>query len=204
MTGRITCRVAHGRAIFAASAYDFRVYRVRQQWTRDSAATSGVKRPGLATSQNIGPHGAINGTIYGDTVEHDPGTFILLTSSRTRGQSPVEDGAVILRLRPSAARIVVQGCLPSMQDNHFGDYVTMFEGNADILSVDEAELHGLRVPRGFVQRFFDPEQVNARFVVTELVAEVADKPQFAAVATATGVEVMQVPAAPSRRIRIRR
>lgn len=204
MSAGISCRIAHGKAVFKGASYEFRVFRVRGAWDRDAAITSGRRRPGTASTQHVGAHGSINGTIYSDTVEHEGGTFILLTSTRTRGASPVEEGAILLRLRPHAARIMVQGHLPATSENHYGDHVMMFEGNADILSVEEAELLGLRVPRGFVNRYFHAEEVEARFVVTELNAGVSEKPQFAAVSTATGVTVMELPAAPARRIRIRK
>lgn len=204
MSGRATIRVGFGKAVLSTSTTTFSVMRVVGPWNREPAATSGVRRPGTATKHFVGAHGDMNGTLYADVVEHEPGTFLLVSASKTVKGSPVSEGSIILRLRPGAAVLNVIGKLPPASENMFGTNFSLFQGNADILSVEEAELLGLRVPRGYVDRFFDPEEIGERFDVVEITPEVTAKPEFAPIITPSGVKVVEVAAAPTRRIKVRR
>lgn len=204
MTGLVETRIGFGKAVLSGTTVQFSAFKVTAPWNREPAQTSGKRSHGTATMSNIGAHGNINGTVYSDTVHHEPGTFLLLTCTRYHRSVPAAEGAIILRLRANAALLNVMGKIPAGQDNLFGPRFSMFRGNADILSVDEAEVLGLRVPRGFVARFFDANEIADRFEVDELMPELARRPEFVAVSTPSGVKVKEVAAAPTRRIRIRR
>lgn len=196
-------KVGYGKANLSASVTSLASQRVTAPWIRQPAATSGRRTYGTMIQSNVGPHGDINGILYGETVDHDDGTIIMLTSSKARRGSPIADGAILLRLRSGAARLAVSALLPVAQDNYYGQRYLMFEGNADILSLDEAEVLGVRVPRGYAERFFDMVQVCELFDLIELSPATAARPALAAISTASGVVIKEVAAEPTRRIRIR-
>lgn len=202
--GCIEIRVGHGKAVLASSTTTLNAFRVSGEWTRDAAQLSGVRRPGTASQHYVGQYGNINGVLYMDSVAHEPGTFILLTAAHARGKTPASDGAIILRLRHGAPVLNVMANLPLAVDNYYGQKFCMFQGPADIMSIEEAELLGMRVPRGYVEKFFDPMQIQERFDVLELTPETAPRPELAVVTTATGVEVQEVAPAPARRMRLRK
>ena len=202
--GKIECLVGYGKATLSTSTTTLAAYRVQKPFERDSLATSGMRHPGSASVHNVGAHGDLNGRMYADRTWHEPGTIVLLTSSKTYKGIPQSDGAILLRLRPGAARLSVAAKLPVGADNYLGPKFSMFTGYADILSVEEAEVLGVRIPHRFVDKFFDASQIEERFEVMELAAETAARPEFVAVATPTGTKIKEVAQAPMRRIRIRK
>jgi hypothetical protein len=204
MSGLIETRIGFGKAILSGTTVQCHSFKVTGPWQRDNAQVCGQRRSGTATMQNVGAHGNINGTLYSDTVSFPPGTILLLTCNRSASGTMRAEGAILLRLRPGAALLNVMGKLPIGRDNLFGSQFSMFQGPADILSVDEAEVLGVRVPRGFVAKFFQADEIEDRFEVLELHPETSPRPGFAAVSTPTGVEVKEIAATPGRRMRLRR
>ena len=202
-TGNIEVQVGYGKATLATCTIQMASFKLSAPWTREAAQTSGRRRPGTATQQDVGI-GNVNGKVYSDTVGHDPNTVLLLTSSLSRGGSPISDGAVILRLRPGAATLNIGATLPPARDNFLGTRFCMFQGAADILSVEEAELLGFRIPAGYVEKFFDLEQIEERFDVMEMAPAAIAQPELQVVATSNGQQVVEIAATPQRRMRFRR
>lgn len=200
---RLTIKVGFGKAVLRTSTTSFSAMRVTAPWVRDAAVSTGIRSRGTAVHLDVGRNNGINGNLYGDEVTHESGTIIMLTASRSIKGSPISDGAILLRLRQGAAYLNISGFLPTGPDNYCGDRFAMFQGNADIMSVEEVELLGIRVPHGYVQKFFDPEQIAECFDVVELRPAMAAKPEIVAVMTPSGVKIQEVAAAPSRRMRLR-
>lgn len=204
MTGLVAIRVGFGKAIFTGSTYTMSAMVVGKPWIRSPAATSGTRIRGAAVENYVGAHGAINGTLYNDGVQYAPGTILLLGSCNSRKGVPVSEGAILLRLRPQAAYLNVSAVLPPDRANVYGNRFSLFQGNADILSIDEAKVLGVEVPRGYVERFFQPDEIAERFDIVEVHAETAPAPEFVAVSTPSGIVVKEMAAVPQRRIRIRK
>jgi hypothetical protein len=202
--GKVSCMCGYGKATLSTSTTTLSAYRVQPPFARDSLVTSGMRNRGTSSMHNVGQHGEINGRMYMDTVWHDPGTIVLLTASKTFRGITQSDGGILLRLRVGAAHLNIQAALPTGLDNYLGPSFCMFSGCADLLSVEEADVLGIRIPRGYIEKFFDPEQIEERFSVTEIAAETIPRPEFMVVATPTGTKIKEVAHAPSRRIRIRK
>lgn len=201
--GRASISVGFGKAVLSTSTTTLAAFCVKAPWLRDPAATSGTRQPGAAVQIDVGRNNGINSFLYSDTIAHELGTILLLTAAKTIKGSPVSDGAILLRLRHGAALINVSARLPTGSDNFAGPLFSMFQGHADILSVDEADFLGIRVPNRYVEKFFNSDEIAERFDVIELSAAVADKPQIVAVMTPSGAEFKEVAAAPARRMKLR-
>jgi hypothetical protein len=203
-SGNIEVHVGHGKATLKTCTIQMSSFKVGKPWNREPAQTSGRRRPFTATQQNVGAHGTVNGVVYSDTVGHDPNTILLLTSSLSRGGMSASDGAVILRLRPGAATLNIGARLPPASDNYLGTRFCMFQGMADILSVEEAELLGIRIPAGYVDKFFDIAQIEERFDVMEMSPASIAQPELQVVSTGNGQQIVEVAATPHRRLNFRR
>lgn len=202
-TGSIEIQVGYGKAVLETSTIQMAAFKVDKPWERVAAQTSGRRRHGTATQQNVG-HPGVNGVVYSDTVGHDPNTILLLACSLTRKGSPISDGAILLRLRPGAATLNIGAKLPPARDNYLGTRFCMFQGMADILSVEEAELLGVRVPRGYVEKFFDLTQIEERLDVLEMSPASITQPELHVVSSTNGQQVVEVAAQPARRLRFGR
>ena len=179
--------------------------RLRPRFIKDSAITSGKRDPKTLIYNPVSAHPEINGSMQSDMVTHPNGTILLIQSQWRRGGSPIRDGAILLRLRQEAALINVVAKLPHGPDSILGDTYSVFQGNADILSPDEAmSLHRIALPGRYIDQFFDPEQIDECYEITELVPERVSKPVVTMVATSQGVVTTEVAAAPSRRMRFRK
>jgi hypothetical protein len=203
-TGKILVTVGYGKATLRTSVTTLTAFRLSAPFTRDPLASSGQRIPGFGSVTSVGVHPDANGRMYSDRVGHDPGTIVLLTASKTRQGAPVCDAALLLRLRPGAALINTAARLPTGADNIIGDRFTVFTGNADLLSVEEAELLGVRIPRNFLQKFFNEEEVAESFFVDILQGATIERPELVAVSTPEGTKVKEVPAAPKRRLIFRK
>jgi hypothetical protein len=196
--------VGYGKAVFASKTLAMTSQRVKAPFIREPAATTGQRQYGNQSARNVGQHGDINGVIYGDRVKHPNGTILMLGASQKTSRAPLADAAVFVRLRAGAPLIAINCRLPVDRANYFGETACLFTGRADIMSVDEVEALGLRIPRSFVERFCEMDEIQQLFDIIEVAPEVIARPSIIAVVTPTGTEVREVSAAPVRRIKIRK
>jgi hypothetical protein len=178
--------------------------RLRPPFLKDSAISSGRRETGSMTSHPVSRIPQVHGSMYQDYVTHQNGTIVMLQASWTRGGVRIRDGAVLLRLRREAALLNVTAMLPHSLESQIGDRMSVFEGRADLLSPDEAAMYKVGIPRRFVDNFFDLEEVEECFIVTQVSAAIADRPEVSLVATAEGVVVREVQAAPTRRMNLKK
>lgn len=157
--------------------------RVKPPFVRESAVTSGVRRAGTMTGLPVSNHPEINGVMHRDYATHPNGTILMFQSSWKRGGAGLRDGCILLQLRANAALLNVTALLPHGNDSHIGDTFSVFQGNADILSVEEAAVHRIVIPPRFVDQFFSPDEVNECFTIEEIRTEVTPMPAMALVAT---------------------
>lgn len=198
-------KLAFGKVNLRSEMATFAALRLKPRFVRDSAVTSGKRDPKTLIYNPVSAHPEINGSMQSDYVTHPNGTIILLQASYRRGGAPIRDGAIILRLRQGAALLNVVAKLPHGRDSVLGDSYALFNGHADILSVDEAmSLHRIVIPGRYVDQFFDPVQIDETFEIIEVAPERESKPVMALVATAQGVVAQEIASAPARRMRFRK
>lgn len=199
-----TVQLGFGRVNLSSMNATFAPLRIRPPFIRDSAVTTARRNPGTQITQPVSNHAKVNGTMMTDHCTHPNGTIILLEAQWRRGSSPVRDAAIILRLREEAASINVIAYLPTGPDNFIGDRFSVFRGRADILSVDEAKVLRVEMGAGYVNRFFDADDIDRCFDVYQIQPETRPRPEVALVHTATGLQVRETPVEPTRRMRVRR
>ena len=182
----------------------FSVWRIKPDFERQSATTTGKREVNTFEIIPVSAQPQIHGNMYRDFVTHPNNTIIMVQATHTRNGSPFKDGCVLLRLRRTAAMLNVVASLPTGPMNVIGDSFSVFQGNADILSVDEARVLGIKVPNGVIDRYFDPDEVNACFALEEIIPESMPRPTVSQVATPNGVVITEIAVAPTRRMRFRK
>jgi len=202
-TDTCICTISYGRANYSTSSTSFACLKVAAPFVRSSGATSGKLVNGTKSWQLAGPNQSYGGFSH-SRVEHHAGTVLLFQGTRMSGGFPVSEGAIFLRLRDSGPLYEVYGRLPTSPQNVIGDEVTLGILRADMLTLDDLKLLGIEVPRTFRQRFLQGDEIAEMLSVSELQSETKPRPQMVAVATASGIQVQEVAAAPSRRLRFRR
>lgn len=193
--GKITLKTH--RAMIAA-------LKVEHPFVRVSAVDSSPKQPGSRITQPCSRHPQVNGAMVTDICIIEDGMFILLQSSWQRGSSFVRQGAVLLRARSDGPLLNVLAKLPIGPESIIGDKFSVFRGNADVISPEEARVHRIEVPGNYLRQYFVQDEIDETFEVRELAPARVRKPEVSLVATASGLVVTETVAAPARRMRIRR
>lgn len=191
----------YGKANMASVLATYAAMKVTPPFHRVSAATSG-KRAGQQTVTNVGTWRE-TGVLISAPVEHPQGTIILLQTKFMKGPMLLRDGGLFLRLREGAPLYSIMANVPTGPENVCGDQFLMFSGNADILNADELRLVGLDVPRGYLSRYMDPEELQECYRIVMVNEGHIPRPAISAIATPTGVEMREIAQAPTRRLRIR-
>ena len=203
-TGLIDISTGYGNVNFSNVCLRITAQRLTAPFVRDSLVLSGVRTPGSGSSQSAGTRREINGVLFSDRVQLAPGTLAMLSVTKTMRGATIAQGTVLLRLRPRAAVISVCAKIPASRENFFGPSFNLFHGPADIMSVEEIELLGVRIPNRFREMFFNMDEINELIEITEITGEVAARPEISAVSTPEGVVIREVPAEPRRRITLRK
>jgi hypothetical protein len=128
----------------------------------------------------------------------------MITSRWMRGGSPIRDGALFIRLRDGATLWSISAYVPTNHENVCGDNITLFSGYADILGEDELKFFGLDVPRSWIDKFMDHQELEECFRIVQVAAERLPRPSMQAVSTPTGIQMREVAEEPARRLIIRR
>lgn len=161
------------------------------------------KRAGNVQAFPASRHPEINGTLYQDTVEVPEGTLFLIQAQHSSNGLPARDGAFFFRTRPDGPMTIVKASLPAdVNALNMGKFLVL-QGRGDVISHEEAvETHGLEVTRGFINGFFDAEEIAEcfDFAVTD---PGVPPPKMQKIALADGTEAVVKSDKRTRRIRIR-
>lgn len=197
----ITATLGYGKSNLQTVSATYACMKVTPPFQRVSGVTSG-RRAGSPTVSPVGTWDGA-GALISTPVAHPSGTVIMLQCKWLRGVHLLREGAIFLRLRTGAPVYSILAMVPTEQGNIIGDSWQMFSGPADILNVAELRLINIDIPRGFVSRFMDVEEMSECFRIVEVSPGTNPRPQITAIATRDGVELREVAAPPTRRMRIR-
>lgn len=200
-TAKVSCSVGFGSATLPVTSVVLSAQKVSAPFSRTSAAFS-VPRTSLSRFM-VGPVQEF-GVLYRTLIEHPVGTVLLIGSRWLRNAaSPVRDGAIFLRLRPDAPRWSITATLPANPKNQIGSSFEVFCGHADILGIDALHDIGIVPPRSYESKFMSPEEIDECFVLSKL-SEGTPPPSLVVVGSGSDSRVVEVAAAPARRMRFRR
>lgn len=198
----ITATIGYGKANLRTVSATFASMKVSPPFARISAVNSG-RRAGAPITSPVGNWDGAGALISVPTA-HPVGTVIMLQCKWMRGVHLVREGGLFLRLRPGAPVYSIIASVPVDDTTIIGDSWQMFSGPADILNVAELKLLGIDVPRGYVSRYMDEEELSECYRIVQTSPESQPRPAITAIATPEGVEMREVVQAPSRRLHIRR
>lgn len=196
--------MSFGKIVLKTHRATIAALRVRAPFDRVSAIDSSRKLPGTRLVQGCSRNPKVNGCMISDTCIIPDGTFILMQSTWQRGAAFVRQGAVLLRTRSNGPLLNVLARLPTGPESILGDEYSVFRGNADIISAEEARVHRIEIPGNYIRQYFVQAEIDECFEVRELAPERARKPEVSLVATSSGLVVTESVATPVRRLRIRR
>jgi hypothetical protein len=195
--------LGYGKANLSDMLATYASLRVTAPFKRETAIQTGRRVPGSDNAIPVGKFD-LNGALLNAKVDHPTGTIIAVQASWKRRGAPIREAALFFRLREGAALYDVRAKVPLGPDNYCGDSFLIFGGYGDLLTPDELHLHGLEVNRGFKERFMQPVEIGECFVIRQLRAETIHRPTLQAVATSEGVQMREIPAAPGRRLNLRK
>lgn len=200
--GRQTVALGYGKAVLKDILATYAAMKVSAPFSRVTAITSGVKM-GANTTTRVGNWDG-NGVLISANVGHENGSVILLQAKWMNGARLLREGGLFLRLRAGAPLYNVIAYVPTGPENICGDQFQVFSGHADILNADELKLLGLEVPRGYISRYMDREELAECFRLVQSAPESTPRPAIGAIATPTGIEMREIAQAPKRRMIVRR
>lgn len=199
---KATVSLGYGKVNYKNVSATYAAMRVSPPFDRVTAITSGV-RAGQQTVTRAGTWDGA-GALISTPVMHELNTVILLQVKHLRGMSIVREGGLFLRLRHGAPLYTVIASVPMDADNICGDSFQQFSGHADILNAEDLKRIGIEVPRSWLSRYMDREELSECFRILVTAPETIPKPATGLIATPTGVEVREVAQPPKRRMIIRR
>lgn len=196
--------VTHGSCTFKYSSAKVVVFALPKNTTTRIfpsmvLSTIGTRLSVPASTDNYKGHGMW----HKSQLESKNGTILLVQVQISRNGKRWADGSCILHLRHDAPLIEVGARVAT---DGLATYKTLkaFMGRADILSVEEAKDLGILMRDGYVNTFFEEDELEEVFDIVEHDAGTT-MPKIVKVAQPDGTEegVMVAPT-PGRRIRIRR
>lgn len=202
MTDTSHVTLGFGKANFPDTSASYTCQKVEGPFVRVSAVTSG--KPLSGGREYLPGRIPHRGTIWVRPVEHPEGTLILLQASWKRNGAPIRDGAIFLKLRNQGAQWEIDFKVPTDHENVIGDRVRAFEGRCDVLGALELTNMGIEIPRMFRDKFMSDEEVDECFYITRVSSEIAARPQRVLVGEGREAKVVEMAAAPARRMAFRR
>lgn len=171
----------------------------------DSGANSGISVGQTTVHMSTIYPPDIGGRLFSRNVRHTNGTILVFKYKRTRGPARYADGALILRLRAEAQGIIARAILPQHADSNMGEQFPIFQGHADILTFEDLDELGFPASERYREVHGDPDQMRLLFSLTETAPARSVRPEIAVHVNQQGKTVVsEVPAAPRRRINVRR
>lgn len=196
--------LAFGKINLSKSSQTVAALRLKAPFLRDTASQTG--KADLSSRQFIQAtrYRDIGGGFSRQIVEHPAYTLILLQSSRTKNGQLFAEGSLILRLREGADMLSISAILPTGPESVLGDRIQVFVGEADICLPEELTLLGVAIPKYYVDRYMNQEEIDELFDVSVVRQGLINKPRLVGVATSEGMVVRAVGEEAPRRIRLRR
>lgn len=192
-------QVGFGKCNFPVTLTTLTCFRVKAPFIRDSAASSGRSIRGAYREYLAGAVPDF-GVLYSKGVEHNQGEVILLQSGWKRRGASIRDAAVFLRLRDGAAKWRIEAKLPTEVQNQYGGQFSVFDGFADVMSLDDLSAAGFEVPRHYREKFMSEEEVDECFLLSQMLPERLARPGLMVVRDGGKEKVVEVASAPARRI----
>ena len=193
--------VSFGKENFATNSASLSAFVVVAPFARTLPSKT-YKRQGTCQAFPASAHPEINGTLYVDTVRIPEGTLMILQLSHKQFNSPILDGAMLLRTRATGPMLAIHASLPEAREANITGSFLMFQGRADILTPEEAAGHGLEIPRTWAAAFLQEEEVAECFTVSILAGESSRKRDMQVIQV--GDESIVVPSRVGRRVTRRR
>lgn len=200
--GAVIADVTYGKANYETSCTSYSCMKVTAPFSQSSAANSGRVITGSGSWSRAGRLGS-NGGFKHERVEHKNGTILLVRGTKTLNGMPYSEAALFLRLRDTGPMYEVYGRLPASTQNVIGDEVRLICARADMMTLDDLKVAGIEVPMNFRKRFLQGEEIAEMLTAAQIQPEISKRPQLVAVATDNGVEVKEISAEPTRRMRFR-
>lgn len=140
-----------------------------------------------------------HGKWFNATLKHNKDLILSIRVSKYVNASCRASCVLLLRLRKGADLIQVDvQTPPDALAAH--ERLPVFTGHADIISPEEAQMHGARLSQGILRNMVDPRDVSQHFSVQVVSAGTVDKPELRTISTKSGEKVVEVPK--PRRVRI--
>jgi hypothetical protein len=196
--------LAYGKVNYKNSGMTAAALRVVAPFKRESASNTGQLDHGSREHIQATRYKDIGGGFTRQRVGHPEGTLIVLQATETRRGTLYSEACIFIRLREGADMMSISACLPPSNESIIGNRVQIFVGEGDILTPAEVRLLGIDVPRQYIQRYCNEEEVGELFEVSVVRAGNISKPQLVAVATSEGTVVKAVGQEATRRINLRR
>lgn len=203
-TTALKASVTFGKIILSAASVKLASFVVSAPFDREVAVNAAKSNPRERVWQESTSHPQIGGGWTTASMTYEEGTILLLQATRTRGGITFAEGGLFLRLRASAALISIMLELPQAPESLLGQRIAVFQGFADIVSPDELRALGIDVPRNYISRYLQADEIDELYTLNELRQQVTPPPSFVVVTTREGTKTKAVAAEQPRRIRLRR
>lgn len=146
----------------------------------------------------------LHGYWYTARYEHVEGMLLMIQMMSTVLRARRNNAAMLISLRESAESLLVQARISPHREAVF-DTISAFVGRGDIISPAEAIELGYVLDTGYINTFFDMEEIEEVFDVSVLAAGTSDRPEVIEVSTVGGkkIKVLSAPK-PKRKVVVRR
>lgn len=198
----VTVALGFGKAAFPRASCTVAMLQVEAPFVR-SLATKKLSRKGMQATISSGKL-SMDGAFYAGSYEVPEGTILFVQANQTRGGNRIADAVIPLRVRAKGPFISVLAHLPRDARNLIGDSICVFDGRADVLTLEELQALGIEPSPGYINGYMNPEEVEECFMVSVLQPEIEAAPTVVIVTNSSGEAVALKSTAVRRRMRIRK
>lgn len=201
MSDKIIVSVGFGKENWKENGCSIATFLVTPPWVRDFPSKK-RKRRGMTQQYPASAYPEVNGTLFLDTVEAEPGDIFMVQTSRTWRGARSADGAVFFRVRENGPVVQAHVHLPPSTEGRLNNSRhTVFSGKADQLDGEDLQELGFDIPKGWWEAFTSPEEIKELFEVESHGG--TPKPEFTRLRTSSGDTKVITVERSRRRIRIR-
>lgn len=200
--------LTYGSHTFAHTSAKVNVFIMRQDGTNiggfpnKTLPSVGDGRPQTTAAAVDGYYA--HGRWFSQLLGSENNRILRIDVSVTRAKSPYADASVYVLLNSQAPSIRIEADLCTDEHNAVYRTVSVFIGRGWVLEHDRLEELGIVVPPFFRRAKLQAEEIDELITVHQIAPGVATPPDTATVSTPEGPVSVAIPAAPTRRIRVRR
>ena len=194
--------IGYGKVTFDSSSVSLVCFAVEPTFARDFPAKKYPQR-GRVQTFPASQYPDVNGTLMLNTLEVPDGAILCLQSSHRSNGISMRDGAVFLRVREQGPLLVINSNLPVNRASLLTSTHVMFQGRADLLSLDELADEGILPNKGWIEGFMEPDEISQCFDIEQLDSEKSAPPKVEVLTGMSGEKVALKTSQPTRRIRVR-